>query len=145
MKATTFSNRISGLIEENRAAESAYSQVLPGIQSKDFGQLLDNCIEERIRFQQELEEAMSDSEVELTTDEVDAHPSWLHIREIFPTGNDSAMLDEVIRAEQRSLDMYESIVIDPHLPEAHAAVLRNHIRSLNGCITALEKLRPQTA
>ena len=139
MKATVFSNRLSELIEENRAAEEAYSQVVQSIENKRFGQLLDNCIEERIRFQEELEEAMGEKNA--IDIEADAHPSWLHIHEIFPTSNDLAMLDETILAENRTIDMYNAVVIDPELPSETAAILRNHIKSLRSSITAFQQIK----
>lgn len=142
MKAALFSNRLSELIEENRAAEEAYSQVVPGITNEHFGKLLDACIEERIRFQTELEEVIGDTNVSHV--EAEAHPSWLHIHEIFPTSNDQAMLDETILAENRTIDMYNAVVIDPELPDDKAAVLRNHIKSLRASITAFDQLKKMT-
>lgn len=142
MKAVLFSNRFSELIEENRAAEEAYSQVVQSIENKRFGQLLDNCIEERIRFQEELEEAMGERNVRDV--ESEAHPSWLHIHEIFPTSNDLAMLDETILAENRTIDMYNAVVIDPELPADKASVLRNHIKSLRSSIIAFQQLKKMT-
>lgn len=139
-----FSNRLSALIEENRAAEKAYSQVVEGIENKQFGQLLDNCVEERIRFEEELEAAIGNSDFtgnSTVRSEGEAHPSWLHIHEIFPTSNDSAMLNEAILGEERTIGMYETLLNDPELPENSASVLRNHVRSLLSSKTAFEALR----
>lgn len=139
MKVALFSNRLSELIKENHAAEEAYSQVVQGIENKRFGQLLDNCIQERIRFQEELDEAMGEKNVRDI--ESEPHPSWLHIHEIFPSSNDVAMLDETILAENRTIDMYNAVVIDPELPDEIASVLRNHIKSLRSSITAFEQIK----
>lgn len=139
-----FSNRLSTLIAENRAAENAYSQVVQGIENKQFGQLLDNCIEERIRFEEELEAAIGNTEFNGNStirSEGESHPSWLHIHEIFPTSNDAAMLNEAILAEGRSIGMYEAVLNDPELPENSASVLRNHLRSMLASKAAMEALR----
>ncbi len=144
MKNPTFSNRLSALIEENRAAERAYSQVVQSIENKQFGQLLDNCVEERIRFEEELEAAIGNSDFNgnsVLRSEGEAHPSWLHMHEIFPTSNDAAMLNEAIQGEERTIRMYEAVISDPELPDNSASVLRNHLRSLLASKEAMEALR----
>lgn len=143
METTLFSNRISELIKENQAAEEAYAQVVQGVENAHFGKMLDRCIQERIRFQTELKEVLGETGGNVTT--ADSHPSWLHIREIFPTSNDAAMLEETIRGENRTIDMYNSVVIDPEIPADKAAILREHIARLRNSISELNTFRDRAS
>lgn len=143
METTVFSNRLSGLIEENRAAEKAFSQAVQGIENKKFAQLLESGIEERIRFAKELGTLMGEPDI-LAADSEESHPSWLHFHELFHTGNDASMLHEVIQGQKRSIEMYETVLAAPELPSKKAAVLGNHVFSLQSNINALQHLHKMT-
>lgn len=146
MKAALFSNRISELIDNNRGAEAAYAQVLERTESRAFGELLENSLEMRLNFIDELDALLTSGDHIPRQREADEpHPSYLHLHELFSTNDDAAMLRETIEGEKRTIDLYNTVLTDPELPGEKAEVMRRHVAQLRDSLKAFRELQARSA
>lgn len=141
-------DKLNEILKHNIEAEKAFANVVGNLEHRGFQALMDKSISERIRFADEIKSMMK--ELGLTPQQSEEiinfrHRPWTHFKEIFSTNNDSAMLDEAIRAETHALDFYETTIKDIQLSQNHMAVLQNHLESLKHTKNDLEVLKNNVA
>lgn len=144
MNNSELEKKLNDLLEHNYDAEKGFTHVLEHIEHKGFYSLMERSIEERNRFNNEINAIMINMGLTPKTsasEDGDMHRAWIHFREIFSTNNDAAMLDEAILGESHAEEAYENVLMDTSLQKDHADILRNHLETIRASKHRLEVLK----
>ncbi|TNJ45288.1 PA2169 family four-helix-bundle protein [Tamlana fucoidanivorans] len=143
MKATErISNKLNELLVKNYDAEKGYLNAAESVESPDLKLFFKRRAFERSEFANELRKEIL---------RYDEHPkdsgsfkgvvyrNWVSLKNLFTSNNEEAILEEVIKGEERNLEEYLEVLEDRVLPSSIVTLLLNQKNAIQNAIDASKK------
>ncbi len=120
------SNKLNELLIKNYDAEKGYKNAAENVDNHTLEQFFERMATERGEFARELkmeilrygEEPKDSGSFKGTV-----HRNWMSLKSLFASNDEEAILEEVIRGEEASLNAYYDILRDRNLPPSIDALL----------------------
>ena len=131
------SNKLNGLLVKNYDAEKGYKNAINNIEDDRLKLLFDRSVSERNEFAKELRtEILKYDKIPEISGSLKGslHRDWTTIKAVFDENSEQAVLDEVIKGEKASLEEYNEILKDKHLPPTTDSLLLKHKNAIEASI-----------
>lgn len=135
------SKSLNELLIKNYDAEKGYKNAAENVESHTLKQFFKRMSNERSEFARELK-------MEITRYDEEpkdsgsfkglAHRNWMDLKSLFSSNNEEAIMEEVIRGEEKSLDAYYDILRDRNLPASIDALLFKQKRAIQATINSVK-------
>lgn len=123
------SNKLNELLVKNYDAEKGYLNAIDNIDNDRLKMFFKRRASERSEFAKELRTEIL-RYAELPEDSGSfkgaVHRNWMSLKSLFKANNEEAILEEVIRGEESSLEEYKEILKDRTLPPPIDSLLNKH-------------------
>lgn len=133
--------RLEGLYEKNVDAQKGYDNAAENADSHGLRAFFRKKAQERREFNLDLRTEITSSYGEIEEGGSAAgsiHRTWMDIKSFFSGNSDESMLEACITGDKASLEEYEEILKDEHLPTTLGALIRNQKMKIR---TDLNKVR----
>ncbi|WP_340200791.1 PA2169 family four-helix-bundle protein [Ascidiimonas sp. W6] len=120
------SNKLNELLEKTYDAEKGYKFASDNTNNPELKQFFDDRVKQRYNFGHQLK-----NEIQAYGQEPEkggsvkgaVHREWMNLKTAISSNNEEAILEEVARGEQVSIDKYNEILSENNLPASTEAIL----------------------
>ncbi|WP_316930047.1 ferritin-like domain-containing protein [Siansivirga zeaxanthinifaciens] len=129
------SNKLNELLVKNYDAEKGYLNAIDNIDNDRLKMFFKRRASERSEFAKELRtEILRYGEIPENSGSFKgaAHRNWMSLKSMFSSNNEEAILEEAIRGEEASLEIYNEILEDRNLPPTIDSLLTKQKNSHSG-------------
>jgi len=129
------SNKLNELLVKNYDAEKGYQNAAENVDSPTLKMFFKRRATERSKFAKELRtEILQYGEIPEDSGSFKGavHRNWMSLKTLFTSNDEEAILEEAIRGEEASLEVYDDIMKDRNLPPTIDSLLfkqRNAIQA----------------
>jgi len=129
------SNKLNELLVKNYDAEKGYQNAAENVDSPTLKMFFKRRATERSEFVKELRtEILQYGEIPEDSGSFKGavHRNWMSLKTLFTSNDEEAILEEAIRGEEASLEVYDDIMKDRNLPPTIDSLLfkqRNAIQA----------------
>jgi len=129
------SNKLNELLVKNYDAEKGYQNAAENVDSPTLKMFFKRRATERSEFAKELRtEILQYGEIPEDSGSFKGavHRNWMSLKTLFTSNDEEAILEEAIRGEEASLEVYDDIMKDRNLPPTIDSLLfkqRNAIQA----------------
>ncbi|TBM99029.1 PA2169 family four-helix-bundle protein [Hyunsoonleella flava] len=137
------SKKLNELLIKNYDAEKGYKNAAENVDNHRLERFFERMSKERSEFARELKveiERFGDTPKDSGSIKGIVHRNWMSLKSLFATNDEEAILEEVIRGEENSLDAYYDMLRDRSLPATIDALL---FKQRNAIKTTLESVKRQ--
>ena len=131
------SNKLNELLVKNYDAEKGYLNAIDNVNNDRLKMFFKRRASERSEFAKELRtEILCYDEVPEDSGSFKGtlHRNWMSLKSLFSSNNEEAILEEVIRGEEASLEEYNEILKDRNLPPSIDALLIKQKNAIQAAI-----------
>ncbi len=135
--------KLNELIEKNYDAEAGYKKAAELVENNQLKQFFTNQAKARYDFGHALKDEikMVGGEVKKGTSFTgDAHRTWMSIKDTFSANDSKAMLEEVIRGEEASVEEYQEILQKQTLAPTTQELLQKQVTSVQSALADARSL-----
>lgn len=133
------SNRLNELLIKNYDAEKGYLNSIDNVDSDRLKMFFKRRASERSKFAKELRtEILQYGEVPEDSGSLKGtmHRNWMTLKSTFSSNDEEAVLEEAIRGEKASLEVYNDLIKERDLPPSIDALLVKHKNAIQSAINA---------
>jgi len=131
------SNKLNELLVKNYDAEKGYLNAIDNIESDRLKMFFKRRASERSEFAKELRtEILQYGELPEDSGSFKGtlHRNWMSLKATFSSNNEEAVLDEAIRGEEASLEVYNDLMKERNLPPSIDSLLMKHRNAIQSAI-----------
>ncbi|WP_299102243.1 PA2169 family four-helix-bundle protein [uncultured Winogradskyella sp.] len=131
------SNKLNELLIKNYDAEKGYLNAIDNVDSDRLKMYFKRRASERSDFAKELRlEILRYGEIPEETGSLKGtlHRNWMSLKSTFSSNNEESILEEAIRGEEASLDEYNDLLQERHLPPSIDSLLIKHKNAIQAAI-----------
>ena len=121
-------DQLEEILEKNIDAEKGYRKAAENCDNGSLKAFFLDRANDRKTFNRELRSAMVTSYSDFDEDGSftgTMHRAWMDVKALFSANDDDSMLEEAIRGEKASVEEYDEVLKDVHLPTNVATLLRD--------------------
>ncbi|MBC3758182.1 PA2169 family four-helix-bundle protein [Hyunsoonleella sp. SJ7] len=135
------SKNLNELLIKNYDAEKGYRSAAENVDSHTLKQFFDRMASERAEFASEIK-----TEIRRFGEEPKdsgsfkglVHRNWMDLKTLFSSNDEVAIIEEVIRGEEKSLDAYYDILKERNLPASIDALLFKQKSAIQATINSVK-------
>ncbi len=131
------SNRLNELLIKNYDAEKGYLNSIENVDSDRLKMFFKRRASERSEFAKELRtEILQYGEIPEDSGSFKGtmHRNWMTLQSTFSSNDEEAVLEEAIRGEEASLEVYNDLIKEKNLPPSIDALLVKHKNAIQSAI-----------
>jgi len=131
------SNKLNELLVKNYDAEKGYLNAIDNIESDRLKMFFKRRASERSEFAKELRtEILQYGELPEDSGSFKGtlHRNWMSLKATFSSNNEEAVLEEAIRGEEASLEVYNDLMKERNLPPSIDSLLMKHRNAIQSAI-----------
>ncbi|WP_178987216.1 ferritin-like domain-containing protein [Winogradskyella schleiferi] len=131
------SNKLNELLIKNYDAEKGYLNAIDNVESKNLKMFFKRRASERSEFAKELRtEILQYGEIPEDSGSFKGtmHRNWMSLKSTFSSNNEEAILEEAIRGEEESLEVYNDLIKERNLPPSIDSLLIKHKNAIQAAI-----------
>ena len=131
------SNKLNELLIKNYDAEKGYLNAIDNVDSNRLKMFFKRRASERSAFAKELRtEILRYGEIPEDSGSFKGtmHRNWMRLKSTFNSNNEEAILEEAIRGEEASLDVYNELMEERNLPPSIDALIVKHKNAIQAAI-----------
>ena len=135
------SNKLNELLVKNYDAEKGYLNAIENVESDRLKMFFKRRASERSEFAKELRtEILRYGEIPENSGSFKGavHRNWMSLKSTFNSNNEEAVLEEAIRGEEASLEVYNDLIKERHLPPTIDALLLKHKNAIQAAINTVK-------
>ena len=135
------SNKLNELLVKNYDAEKGYLNAIENVESDRLKMFFKRRASERSEFAKELRtEILRYGEIPENSGSFKGavHRNWMSLKSTFSSNNEEAVLEEAIRGEEASLEVYNDLIKERHLPPTIDALLLKHKNAIQAAINTVK-------
>ena len=135
------SNKLNELLVKNYDAEKGYLNAIENVESDRLKMFFKRRASERSEFAKELRtEILRYGEIPEDSGSFKGavHRNWMSLKSTFSSNNEEAVLEEAIRGEEASLEVYNDLIKERHLPPTIDALLLKHKNAIQAAINTVK-------
>ncbi|MFD2725082.1 ferritin-like domain-containing protein [Hyunsoonleella rubra] len=135
------SKNLNELLMKNYDAEKGYKNAAENVESHTLRQFFDRMASERGEFARELKtEILRFGEEPKDSGSFKGlvHRNWMDLKTLFSSNDEGAIIEEVIRGEEKSLDAYYDILKERNLPASIDALLFKQKTAIQATINSVK-------
>ncbi|SDS25876.1 ferritin-like domain-containing protein [Winogradskyella sediminis] len=139
------SDKLNELLVKNYDAEKGYLNAVNHVDSDRLRIFFKRRASERSEFAKELRtEILQYGEIPEDSGSFKGamHRNWMSLKSTFSTNNEETILEEAIRGEEASLEVYNDLIKERNLPPSIDALLLRHKNAIQGAINS-EKVQEE--
>ncbi|WP_179021717.1 ferritin-like domain-containing protein [Winogradskyella forsetii] len=139
------SNKLNELLIKNYDAEKGYLNVIDNVESKNLKMFFKRRASERSEFAKELRtEILQYGEIPEDSGSLKGtmHRNWMSLKSTFSSNNEEAILEEAIKGEEESLEVYNDLIQERNLPPSIDSLLIKHKNAIQASINT-EKMHEE--
>lgn len=139
------SDKLNELLVKNYDAEKGYLNAVNHVDSDRLRIFFKRRASERSEFAKELRtEILQYGEIPEDSGSFKGamHRNWMSLKSTFSTNNEETILEEAIRGEEASLEVYNGLIKERNLPPSIDALLLRHKNAIQGAINS-EKVQEE--
>ncbi|WP_417876406.1 ferritin-like domain-containing protein [Winogradskyella sediminis] len=139
------SDILNELLVKNYDAEKGYLNAVNHVDSDRLRIFFKRRASERSEFAKELRtEILQYGEIPEDSGSFKGamHRNWMSLKSTFSTNNEETILEEAIRGEEASLEVYNDLIKERNLPPSIDALLLRHKNAIQGAINS-EKVQEE--
>ncbi|WP_369998324.1 PA2169 family four-helix-bundle protein [Winogradskyella sp.] len=131
------SNKLNELLVKNYDAEKGYLNAIDNVEGKRLKMFFKRRASERSEFAKELrteilrygEDPKDSGSLKGTV-----HRNWMSLKSLFSSNNEEAILEEAIKGEEASLELYNELLEERSLPPSIDSLLIKHKNAIQAAI-----------
>ncbi len=134
-------NSLNEILEKSLDAEKGYKSAAEHVNNIELKHYFKNRAEERSQFAKKLQtelEASGEEPTDSTSFTADAHRVWMNLKTALSSNDEEAILKEIIRGEEASVEEYNELLENNALPKNMQELILQQRTSI---INALETAR----
>ncbi|WP_179343350.1 ferritin-like domain-containing protein [Winogradskyella ursingii] len=131
------SNKLNELLVKNYDAEKGYLNAIDNVDSKRVKMFFKRMASERSEFAKELRtEILQYGELPEDSGSFKGtmHRNWMNLKSTFSSNNEEAIIEETIKGEEASLEVYNDLLKERNLPPSIDALLVKHKNAIQAAI-----------
>lgn len=131
------SNRLNELLIKNYDAEKGYLNSIENVDSDRLKMFFKRRASERSEFAKELRtEILQYGEIPEDSGSFKGtmHRNWMTLKSTFSSNDEEAVLEEAIKGEKASLEVYNDLIKEKNLPPSIDALLVKHKNAIQSAI-----------
>nr|WP_321222296.1 PA2169 family four-helix-bundle protein [uncultured Psychroserpens sp.] len=131
------SNKLNELLVKNYDAEKGYLNAIDNVDSDRLKMYFKRRATERSEFAKELRtEILQYGEIPEDSGSFKGamHRNWMSLKSTFTSNNEESILEEAIKGEEASLEEYNDLIKERHLPPTIDALLLKHKNAIQSAI-----------
>ena len=131
------SNKLNELLIKNYDAEKGYLNAIDNVDGDRLKMFFKRRASERSEFAKELRtEILRYGEIPEDSGSFKGtvHRNWMSLKSLFSSNNEEAILEEAIRGEESSLELYNELLEERNLPPAIDSLLIKHKNAIQSAI-----------
>lgn len=131
------SNKLNELLIKNYDAEKGYLNAIDNVDSDKLKMYFKRRASERSEFAKELRtEILRYGEIPEDSGSFKGtmHRNWMSLKSTFSSNNEEMILEEAIRGEEASLEAYNDLLKERHLPPSIDSLLIKHKNAIQAAI-----------
>ncbi|MGJ8591895.1 MAG: ferritin-like domain-containing protein [Aquaticitalea sp.] len=131
------SNKLNELLIKNYDAEKGYLNAIENVDSDRLKMYFKRRASERSEFAKELRtEILQYGEIPEDSDSFKGmmHRNWMSLKTTFTSNDEEAVLEEAIRGEKESVEVYNEIIKEPNLLPTIDSLLIKHKNAIQSAI-----------
>ncbi|WP_203256020.1 ferritin-like domain-containing protein [Hyunsoonleella ulvae] len=135
------SNSLNELLIKNYDAEKGYKNASENVDSHTLKQFFERMSNERAEFAKELKIEIlryGEEPIDSGSFKGTVHRNWMTLKSLFSSNDEEAILEEVIRGEEKSLDAYYDILRERDLPANIDALLFKQKSAIQATINSVK-------
>ena len=135
------SNKLNELLVKNYDAEKGYLNAIENVESDRLKMFFKRRASERSEFAKELRtEILRYGEIPEDSGSFKGavHRNWMSLKSTFSSNNEEAVLEEAIRGEEASLEVYNDLIKERHLPPTIDTLLLKHKNAIQAAINTVK-------
>lgn len=135
------SNKLNELLVKNYDAEKGYLNAIENVESDRLKMFFKRRASERSEFAKELRtEILRYGEIPENSGSFKGavHRNWMSLKSTFSSNNEEAVLEEAIRGEEASLEVYNDLIKERHLPPTIDTLLLKHKNAIQAAINTVK-------
>jgi uncharacterized protein (TIGR02284 family) len=139
------SNKLNELLIKNYDAEKGYLNAIDNVDSKRLEMFFKRRASERSEFAKELRtEILQYGEIPDDSGSFKGamHRNWMSLKSAFSSNNEETILEEAIKGEEASLEVYNDLIKERNLPPSIDALLLKHKNAIQAAINS-EKVQEE--
>ena len=130
-------NKLNELLVKNYDAEKGYLNAIDNVEGKRLKMFFKRRASERSEFAKELrteilrygEDPKDSGSLKGTV-----HRNWMSLKSLFSSNNEEAILEEAIKGEEASLELYNELLEERSLPPSIDSLLIKHKNAIQAAI-----------
>ncbi|MCK8479297.1 ferritin-like domain-containing protein [Psychroserpens algicola] len=131
------SNKLNELLVKNYDAEKGYLNAINNVESDKLKMFFKRRASERSEFAKELRtEILQYGEIPEDSGSFKGtmHRNWTTLKSTFSSNSEEPVLEEAIRGEEASLEVYNELINEPNLPPTIDRMLLKHRNAIQSAI-----------
>ena len=131
------SNKLNELLVKNYDAEKGYLNAIDNVDSDRLKMFFKRRATERSEFAKELRtEILRYGEIPEDSGSFKGavHRNWMSLKSLFSSNNEEAILEEAIKGEEDSLELYNDLLKERSLPPSIDSLLIKHKNAIQAAI-----------
>ncbi|WP_116525186.1 ferritin-like domain-containing protein [Seonamhaeicola aphaedonensis] len=136
------SNNLNELLIKNYDAEKGYKHAAENVSSHTLKHFFERMSSERAEFARELKTEIlryGEEPEDSGSFKGVVHRNWMTLKSLFLSNDEEAILEEVIRGEEKSLESYFNILRERNLPASTDALLFKQKTAIQTTINSVKK------
>ena len=136
------SKQLNELLVRNYDAEKGYKNAAEEVDNHTLKQFFERMSRERSEFAKELKMEISrfgETPKDSGSFKGLMHRNWMDLKSMFSSNDEEAILEEVIRGEEKSLDTYYDILKERDLPDSTDKLVFNQKRAIQSTIKSVKE------
>ena len=135
------SNKLNELLIKNYDAEKGYLNATENVESNRLQMFFKRRASERSEFAKELRtEILQYGQIPEDSGSFKGavHRNWMSLKSTFSSNDEEAILEEAIRGEEASLEVYNELVKERNLPPTIDSLLLRHRDAIQSAINTVK-------
>jgi uncharacterized protein (TIGR02284 family) len=131
------SNKLNELLVKNYDAEKGYLNAIDNVESDRLKMFFKRRASERSEFAKELRtEILQYGEIPEGSGSFKGtlHRNWMSLKSTFSSNNEESILEEAIKGEESSLEVYNDLLEERNLPPSIDSLLIKHKNAIQAAI-----------
>lgn len=131
------SNKLNELLVKNYDAEKGYLNAADNVDSDRLKMFFKRRASERSEFAKELRtEILQYGEIPEDSGSFKGmmHRNWISLKSTFSSNNEEAVLEEAIKGEEASLELYNDLLKERNMPPSIDSLLLKHKNAIQAAI-----------
>ncbi|MBC3845416.1 PA2169 family four-helix-bundle protein [Winogradskyella echinorum] len=131
------SNKLNELLVKNYDAEKGYLNAIENVDNDRLKMFFKRRASERSEFAKELRtEILQYGEIPEDSGSFKGamHRNWMSLKSTFSSNNEESILEEAIRGEESSLEVYNDLLQERNLPPSIDSLLIKHKNAIQAAI-----------